>query len=131
MHNLKHNKILHERNVVLTSRVLDAPLAPIDHRFECESIGEGFYRATVSFGFAEDPDIPARLALYAASDLDLDSIGTTYFASRETIVPTERSGMGRWRNGLFAFLTRNAQRATDYFAVPPNRLVEIGTRVEI
>ena len=131
LHNLKHNKILHEQNVVLTTQVLDTPQAPVDRRFELQTIGGGFYRAVVRYGFAEDPDILARLAPYANDVLHFDSIGTTYFSSRETIVTMERPGMARWRNWLFAFLTRNAQRATDYFAIPPNRLVEIGTRVEI
>jgi KUP system potassium uptake protein len=130
LHNLKHNKILHEQNVILTTEVLDTPMTCTDEQFELENLGTGFYRASARFGFAEDPDIPGRLLQHASENLNFDPMTMTFFVSRDTIVPTD-TGMAIWRDKLFAFLARNAQRANAYFAIPVNRLVEIGTRVEI
>jgi KUP system potassium uptake protein len=131
LHNLKHNKVLHEGNVMLTTEVLDVPQVGIAQQLDLEPIGAGFFRATVRFGFAEMPDIPQRLARSCSPMLDFDPMATTFFVSRDTVVPGLRTGMALWRDRLFAFLARNSQRATVYFAIPPNRLVEIGTQVEI
>jgi KUP system potassium uptake protein len=131
LHNLKHNKVLHEQNVVLTTEVMDEPRVSADERFEASRLDCGFCRVTLRFGFAEDIDIPQCLGEHAITDLHFDSMSTTYFASLENIEPGRRRGMARWRDMLFVFLARNAQRATEYFAIPSNRLVEIGRRVEI
>ena len=131
LHNLKHNKVLHDENLILTTEVLDAPVAAVQEQFEIQNLGTGFDRAIVRFGFTEDPDIPDRLMRHSSEKLKFDPMTMTFFASRETIVPTDRAGMALWRDKLFAFLARNAQRATTYFAIPANRLVEIGTQVEI
>jgi KUP system potassium uptake protein len=131
LHNLKHNKVLHDQDVILTTEVLDAPKATTEEQFTIESIGAGFYRAVVRFGFAEDPDIPERLLRHSSEELNFDPMVTTFFVSRDTVVPTTRTGIGLLQDKLFAFLARNSQRATAYFAIPVNRLVEIGTRVEI
>src|SRR5690606_2762441 len=102
MHNLKHNKVLHERNLFLTAETLSVPYAPRDRRIELHGIGDGFYRVTVRFGFMEMPDVP--LALMRACDLeglDLDPMDTTYFVGRETVVASSRVGMPLWRDKLF------------------------------
>jgi len=131
LHNLKHNKILHEENLILTVETLEVPTACDEEQFELAPLGTGFYRGTMRFGFAEDPDIPRCLERHASHALSVDPMATTFFASRETIVATSGSGLPLWRDRLFAFLARNAQRATTYFAIPDNRLVEIGSRLEI
>jgi KUP system potassium uptake protein len=131
LHNLKHNKVLHEQNVVLTTEVVDEPRVSADERVDVSRLDRSFWRMTLRFGFAEDINIPQCLGERAIVDLHFDSMSTTYFASLENIEPGNRRGMARWRDLLFVFLARNAQRATEYFAIPSNRLVEIGRRVEI
>ncbi len=132
LHNLKHNKVLHERNVLLTVETTTKPAAPANARLTIEIIGDDFYQATVRYGFMETPDVP--LALMRSSDntdICFDPMDTTYFASRESIVAYPRRGMPIWRDRLFAFLHRNAAPATDFFRIPTTRLVEMGAPVEI
>jgi KUP system potassium uptake protein len=131
LHNLKHNKVLHERNVILTGETLEEPFAEPGERTLIEDLGHGFYRVTLRFGFAEDPDVPRRLGRCGAKGLGFDMMDTTFFLSRETIVATERPGMALWRDKLFAFMARNALPATAFFRIPSNRLIELGTQVEI
>ena len=131
LHNLKHNKVLHERNVFLTVETLTVPYAR--DRLKVSAIGDGFHRVQVKFGFMEIPDVP--LALMRCSDVDpdlcVDPMETTYFTSRETVVASARRGMALWREQLFALMHRNAAPASGFFRIPGNRLVELGTRVEI
>ena len=132
LHNLKHNKVLHERNVLLTVETRAVPYVPASERLSIDTIGNDFYRATVRYGFMETPDVP--LALMRASDqadLCFDPMDTTYFASRESIVARPHRGMPIWRDWLFAVLHRNAAPATDFFRIPTTRLVELGAPVEI
>ncbi|MBD7987918.1 potassium transporter Kup [Luteimonas sp. Sa2BVA3] len=132
MHNLKHNKVLHERNLFLTAETLAVPYAPRERRLELRGIGDDFYKVTVRFGFMETPDVP--LALMRACDLeglDLDPMDTTYFVGRETVVSRRRVGMPVWRDKLFALMHRNAAPANAYFRIPGNRLIELGAQVEI
>jgi KUP system potassium uptake protein len=132
LHNLKHNKVLHERNVLLTVETRAVPHVPANERLTIETIGDDFYRATVRYGFMETPDVP--LALMRSSDhggLCFDPMDTTYFASRESIVAGPRRGMPAWRDWLFAVMHRNAAPATDFFRIPTTRLVELGAPVEI
>jgi KUP system potassium uptake protein len=132
MHNLKHNKVLHERNVFLTVETLSVPYAARDRRLKIESIGEEFYRVIVRYGFMETPDVP--LALMRSCDSEgiyFDPMDTTYFVSRETIVAGKHHGMPIWRDKLFAVMHRNAAPATGFFRIPGNRLVELGAQVEI
>ncbi|KAF1711115.1 potassium transporter Kup [Pseudoxanthomonas kalamensis DSM 18571] len=132
MHNLKHNKVLHERNVFLTAETLTTPYAPKNRQLKIESIGDEFYRVTVRFGFMETPDIPQ--ALMRSCDkggIYFDPMDTTYFVSRETIVARARGGMPIWRDKLFALMHRNAAPANQFFRIPGNRLVELGSQVEI
>jgi len=131
LHNLKHNKVLHERNVLMTVETLDAPVAEYSERTEITALGHEFYRVLIRFGFAEDPDIPAALQSCAAKGMGFDMMDTTFFVSRETVVATDRPGMPLWRDKLFAFLGRNASSATAFFRIPGNRLIELGTQVEI
>jgi KUP system potassium uptake protein len=132
LHNLKHNKVLHERNVLLTVETTDIPTLPPASRLVIDTIGNDFYRATVHYGFMETPDVP--LALMQAEDGDglfFDPRDTTSFASRESIVSRRRHGMPSWRDHLFVFMHRNASPATDFFRIPTTRLVELGAPVEI
>ncbi|GAB3097950.1 potassium transporter Kup [Lysobacter terrae] len=133
LHNLKHNKVLHERNVFLTVETLNVPHAPKEKRLKIDSIsGEDFYRVIVRFGFMETPDVP--LALMRSCDkggIHFDPMDTTYFASRETVVASRHRGMPFWRDKLFAVMHRNAAPATGFFRIPGNRLVELGAQVEI
>ena len=131
LHNLKHNKVLHERNVLLTVETLESPVAEYGERTEITALGHEFFRLTLRFGFAEDPDIPAALQSCTAKGLGFDMMETTFFVSRESIVATDRAGMPLWRDKLFAFLARNASSATAFFRIPGNRLIELGTQVEI
>ena len=131
LHNLKHNKVLHERNVLLTVETLESPVAEYGERTEITALGHDFFRLTLRFGFAEDPDIPAALQSCAAKGIGFDMMDTTFFVSRESIVATDRPGMPLWRDKLFAFLARNASSATAFFRIPGNRLIELGTQVEI
>jgi KUP system potassium uptake protein len=130
MHNLKHNKVLHEQNVFLTVATLNVPHA--HRRLIVEQVGDGFYRVVVRFGFMETPDVPVALMQACdVSELAMDPMDTTYFVSRESIVARARRGMPIWRDKLFALMHRNAVPASSYFHIPGNRLVELGTQVEI
>ena len=131
LHNLKHNKVLHERNVIATVEQLDDAYAEPDERITIESLGHEFYRLQLRFGFAETPNLPGALDACAARHLTFDLMQTTFFTSRESFISLERPGLGQWRDKLFAYLARNAMPATAYFGIPDNRLIEIGRRVMI
>jgi KUP system potassium uptake protein len=132
LHNLKHNKVLHERNVFLTVQTLTVPYAPAGERLKIASIGDEFYRVLIRFGFMETPDVPQALMQSCDQcDLVLDPMDTTYFTSRETIVAGAHRGMPIWRDKLFALMHRNAAPATGFFHIPGNRIVELGTQVQI
>jgi KUP system potassium uptake protein len=131
LHNLKHNKVLHERNVLLTVDTLETPVAEAGERIEIESLKDGFYLVTLRFGFAEDQNVPVALARCARLGLAFDMMDTTFFLSRETVIATKRPGMALWRDKLFAFMVRNALPATAFFQIPGNRLIELGAQVEI
>jgi KUP system potassium uptake protein len=132
LHNLKHNKVLHERNVMLTVEMLETPFADREERLHLMPLGSDFYGLEVRFGFAEDPNIPLVLSKCAKVGLPFDLMDTTFFLSRENIVADKRRpGMALWRDRLFAFMSRNALPATAFFQIPGNRLIELGTQVEI
>ncbi|MBZ0223359.1 MAG: potassium transporter Kup [Dokdonella sp.] len=131
LHNLKHNKVLHERNIILTVETVDTPTVEPEECIEVQSLGDDFYSVFLRFGFAEDMDVPQALAAIKGCGPALDMMDTTFFLSRESIVANDRSGMALWRDKLFAFLQRNAMPATAFFRVPGNRLIELGTQVEI
>ncbi len=131
LHNLKHNKVLHKRNVILTVDTLETPYADPDERIQLEDLGHDFHRLTLRFGFAEDPNVPEAIHACGKAGLDVKMMDTTFFLSRETIVATNRPGMALWRDKLFAYLARNALPATAFFSIPGNRLIELGAQVEI
>ncbi|MEV8520280.1 potassium transporter Kup [Dyella marensis] len=132
LHNLKHNKVLHERNVLLTVEMLETPVAEADERIQITPLGGDFYGLALRFGFAEDPNIPQALLRCSKAGLPFDMMDTTFFLSRETIIADERRpGMALWRDKLFAFMARNALPATAFFQIPGNRLIELGAQVEI
>jgi KUP system potassium uptake protein len=129
LHNLKHNGLLHERNVFLTVVVEDVPHVPAADRVRVEALASGFFRVLVHYGFMEDPDLPAALALAEPLGLKLDPMMATYFLSRNTLLPGKRPAMARWRENLFFFLSRNASRPTQFYRLPPNRVIELGMQV--
>ena len=132
LHNLKHNKVLHERNVLLTVEMLETPVADAEERTHIDALGDEFYGIELRFGFAEDPNVPLALSQCARGGLGFDMMDTTFFLSRETIVADKRRpGMALWRDKLFAFMARNALPATAFFQIPGNRLIELGAQVEI
>jgi len=132
LHNLKHNKVLHERNVLLTVDMLETPVADTDERIHITTMGNEFYKLELRFGFAEDPNIPQALSLCSRTGLPFDLMDTTFFLSRENIVADKgRPGMVLWRDKLFVFMARNAVPATAFFQIPGNRLIELGAQVEI
>jgi KUP system potassium uptake protein len=131
LHNLKHNQVLHERNVVLTVRFGEVPWVGVDERARVEALGHGFWRVSLNFGFMDTPDVPKALRLCEAQGLAIPLFETSYFLSRETIVPTPGAGMAQWREKLFAAMSRNAGSVVEYFRLPDNAVVELGTRVQI
>lgn len=132
LHNLKHNKVLHERNVLLTVEVLETPVADAEERIHIVPLGGEFYGLELRFGFAEDPNIPLAFTQCSRCGLPFDMMDTTFFLSRENIVADKRRpGMALWRDKLFAFMARNALPATAFFQIPGNRLIELGAQVEI
>ena len=131
LHNLKHNKVLHERNVMLTVEILDEPVTDPATRVSVAPLADGFYLVSIRYGFSEDPDIPAALLGVSQCGFPFDMMDTTFFLSRESIVAGDRPGMTLWRDRLFQILSRNATPATAFFRIPGNRLIELGTQVEI
>ena len=130
LHNLEHNKVLHERVVFVTVKTNLVPHVEDNERVEVESFGHGLYRIKVHYGFMEDPNIPDALAA-ARPQIDIDPASATYFLGRETIIATKRPGMALWREKLFALIAHNATTATAYFGIPPDRVVELGEQIEI
>ncbi|HXD39595.1 MAG TPA: potassium transporter Kup [Ramlibacter sp.] len=131
LHNMKHNLVLHKRNVILTIQFHEDPIIPAERRVQVHEEGAGFWQVTVHFGFTEQPDIPKAMALCAQQGLPIDAFATSFFLSRETVVPAPRGGMARWRQNLFEAMSRNAGRAVDYFGIPHNAVIELGTRVQL
>ncbi len=131
LQNLEHNKVLHERVLFLTVKTKQVPFVDSGERVEIESIGNGFFRLRVFYGYMEDPDIPKVLEKVDAAGLTFDAEDTTYFLGRETIMASKRPGMPIWREKIFALISRNATSATAYFCLPPDRVVEMGSQVEI
>ncbi|WLG52069.1 potassium transporter Kup [Pseudomonas sp. FP1742] len=131
LHNLLHNQVLHEQVVLLTVVYEDIPRVPPQRRFEVDSYGEGFFRVILHFGFTDEPDVPQALKLCHLDDLDFSPMRTTYFLSRETVIASKLEGMARWREALFAFMLKNANGNLRFFNLPLNRVIELGTQVEM
>jgi len=132
LHNIKHNKVLHERVVVLTVQIADIPYVDQEERFEISSLGDGFYRVILHYGFMEETDIPAALAgLDSICGGPFEMMQTSFFLSRQTLLSADKPGMAIWREKLFAWMMRNAATPMEFFRLPTNRVVELGSQVEI
>ncbi len=131
LHNLKHNKVLHDKNVVLTVETVDTPRSPESDRVKIEPIGPHFYRAVMRFGYMETPNIPKTLALLKRDGFKFDIMSTSFFLSRRSIRPAAHSGMPLWQDRIFITLSKNANDATDFFQIPTGRVVEVGTQVTV
>ena len=131
LHNLKHNQVLHERNILLTVIVEDKPYVTKGNRLLVDDLGKNFYRMRVFYGFMEMPDVPAALELCAGWGLHIDMMATSFFTSRALVVSSPAPNMMKWRERLFLALSRNAMSAAEFFKIPANRVIEMGTRIEI
>jgi KUP system potassium uptake protein len=132
LHNLKHNKVLHERVLLLTVRIEDEPYVPEAERFELTSLGSGFYRLILRYGFMQDSDVPAALTKVESCGPEFKMMDTSFFLARQTLLTSgSKPGMALWREKLFSWMLRNAESAMEFFKLPPNRVVELGSQVEI
>jgi KUP system potassium uptake protein len=131
LHNIKHNKVLHERVIVMTVLVEDVPYVAEESRVEVRDLGEGFYRVTLRYGFLEETDIPAALDAANICGGKFEMMQTSFFLSRQTLIASPKPGMAIWREKLFAWMLRNAATAMEFFKLPTNRVVELGSQVEI
>lgn len=129
--NFIHNRVLHQRVVILTIQTEEKPYVLENERLEIEHIADGFYRIIAKYGFMESPNVPALLQRAGDKGLAIDIADVTFFLGRETVIATKNPGMALWRERLFSFMSRNAQRATDYFQIPASRAIEIGSVVEL
>jgi KUP system potassium uptake protein len=131
LHNLKHNKVLHQNNLFVTVRNHEVPWIGLDKRVEIESLGHDCWQVVIHYGFKNDPNIPKALQHIKGHGCELDSMTTSYFLSRDTVVPTIDSGMAQWREKLFAQMHHNASAAADFLKLPNNAVVELGSKIEI
>nr|WP_183624578.1 potassium transporter Kup [Novosphingobium sediminicola] len=131
LHNIKHNKVLHERVVVLTIAIQDVPVLEDGERIEMKNFGQGFYKMAIKFGFLEDTDVPSALKGVTLDGEPIDMMKTSFFLSRQTLIASSKPGMAIWREKLFAWMMRNAASAMEFFRLPVNRVVELGSQVEI
>jgi KUP system potassium uptake protein len=129
--NVKHNRVLHSRTVLLNFRVEDVPRVPNMEKIQTEKLGGGFHRILARYGFMEDPTLDSVLTLARGQSLDLNPETTSFYIGRENLVIAERPAMARWRANLFIFMSRNASDATSFFNIPPDRVIEVGVRMAI
>jgi KUP system potassium uptake protein len=129
LHNLMHNKVLHERVVLLSVQFFDTPYVPDIDRVEVRQMKENFWSVIIQYGFMDEPDVPAALAMCGDAGLEFNALETSYFIGRETLIPRLGSEMAFWREKIFIAMFRNAGSATAYFKIPSNRVVELGTQV--
>ena len=131
MHNLKHNKVLHEKNVILTVRTAETPRVPESERVSIEPVNDDFKKVFISYGLMESPNVPKALAVCRKLGLKFDIMATSFFLGRRSLVPSAQSGMPLWQDKLFIFLMKNAANPTDFFKIPPGRVVELGAQVTV
>jgi KUP system potassium uptake protein len=131
MHNLKHNKVLHERIFIISVKTEQVPRVNPKKRFEIERISDDFTKVTLHYGFMESPRVPAALATLRKAGLKFDIMATSFFLGRRSVVPSAQSGMPLWQDKIFIFLMRNAANPTDFFKIPPGRVVELGAQVTV
>ncbi len=131
LHNLKHNKVIHERVILLTVKIANMPFIEEETRCRLEDLGEGFHRLIVKYGFMQEPDVPAALARLTGCGPAFKMMDTSFFLARQTLLPSSRPGMAIWREKLFAWMLNNSESAMEFFRLPTNRVVELGSQVEI
>ena len=131
LHNIKHNKVLHERILLLTVRIEDVPYVTEGKRMTTEDLGQGFYRVVLRYGFMEDIDVPLALEAMEGCGPRYKAMDTSFFLARQTLISSKRPGMAVWREKLFSWMLRNAESAMEFFKLPANRVVELGSQVEI
>jgi KUP system potassium uptake protein len=131
VHHLTHNKVLHEQVIFLTVTIVEVPTVPASEMVQVEQLREGFFRVLARFGYMQPPDVPMALERARAAGLVIQPGDTSYYLATLTLFANARLGMSRWRDKLFIFLSRNARRATNFFRIPPDRVVEIGIQLEI
>jgi KUP system potassium uptake protein len=131
MHNLKHNKVLHEKNIIATVRTAETPRVKEGERIKLEPVNEDFKKLTITYGFMETPNVPKALGLCRKQGLKFDIMATSFFLGRRSLVPNAQSGMPLWQDKLFIFLMKNAANPTDFFKIPPGRVVELGAQVTV
>jgi KUP system potassium uptake protein len=131
LHNLKHNKVLHEKVVILTVKFLDVPHTNNEERVSVDAMLHEFYRVTIRYGFKDEPDLPRDMALCAVRGLEFDAMDTSFFIGKEILIASEKSGMAIWRKKIFIGMFRSAETITNQFKLPPNRVVELGSQVKI
>ena len=131
LHNLKHNKVLHQRNLLLTLVTEEVPQINLDKRYEVEKLGHGFQRIIAHYGFMEEPNVPELLAAAPLDGAPFNLHNTTFFLSREAVAIAKSKRMSRWRQWLYAVMSRNAQSANSFYRIPPNRVIELGMQIEI
>src|SRR5471032_2424248 len=131
LHNLKHNKIMHERIIILEVETIDEPRIAEQHRVHVERLGKGFYSVLVCYGFMEQPDVPAALRACRPHGIAYDEMETSFFLGRETLVPAQRSRLGKWRRDFFISLSHTASATKTFFRIPPNRAIELGNQIQV
>ena len=131
MHNLKHNKVLHEKNIILTIETTETPRVADENRVRIEPVNDDFKVLIISYGFMQSPNLPKALALCRKLGLKFDIMATSFFLGRRSVVPSAQSGMPLWQDKLFIFLMKNSANPTDFYKIPPGRVVELGTQVTI
>ena len=131
LHNLKHNKVLHEHNLFVTVRSHEVPWIGINKRVEIEPLGHSCWSVQLHYGFKNDPDVPRALEQIRTRGCELEPMSTSYFLSRDVVVPTIGGGMAAWREKLFAQMHHNASAAADFLNLPNNSVVELGSKIEI
>jgi len=131
LHNIKHNKVLHERVIVLTVNIADVPYVGEEDRFSVQELGDGFFRVVLNYGFMQETDVPSAMQRHELCGGSFDMMQTSFFLSRQTLLSAEKPGMMVWREKLFAWMMRNAATPMEFFRLPTNRVVELGSQVEI
>ena len=131
MHNLKHNKVLHEKNIILTIHTAETPRVREEDRVRIEPVNDDFKKVIIGYGFMESPNVPKALGLCRKLGLKFDIMATSFFLGRRSVVPSAQSGMPLWQDKLFIFLMKNAANPTDFYKIPPGRVVEMGTQVTV
>ena len=131
MHNLKHNKVLHEKNIILTLETAATPRVRDEDRIRIEPVNDDFKKVFLIYGFMESPNVPKALTLCRKQGVKFDIMATSFFLGRRSVVPSAQSGMPLWQDKVFIFLMKNAANPTDFYKIPPGRVVELGAQVTV